>query len=163
MFSFTFLLCGISCNPIKQNQRMEIFHLKPNRLTVNDKEEAKDGWFEKEREDFFALNNFDIESEEHKAAVDSFVISYLAKDDFLNTNDKVSLALVFFKYGDGITEKTAHQYDTDYSIHELFAFNKRLIYYDFTSENGYVNTGYYLNGGETIKEEKRTALSVKTK
>jgi len=158
IISCTLLLSGTSCNQIKQNQAMKIFHLKPNRITVNEKAETKYDWYKKEREDFFALKGFNIESEEHKAAVDSFVLHYINKDNFLNTDDHVSWALVFFKYGDGITENTKHQFDTDYSIHELFAFEKRLIYYDFTSNNGYENTGYYFNGGETIKEEKRVAL-----
>jgi len=154
----TFLLSGTSCNQTKQNEAMKIFHLAPNRITVNDEAEPNDNWFVKEREDFFALKNFSADSETHKTEVDSFVTNYIKKDNFLSTDEHVSWSLVFFKYGDDITENTEHLFDTDYSMHELFAFKKRLIYYYFTSKNGYENTGYYLNGGETIQEEKRSAL-----
>ncbi len=160
ILSGTFLLSGAACNLVKQNRTMKIFHLQPNRITVNTEAENNGDWFEQEREDFFALQNFEVNSEAHKAEVDSFVINYIRKDNFLNTNQQVSWSLVFFKYGDGITENTPHEFDTDYSMHELFAFKKRLVYYYFTGNNGYENTGYYLNGGETIKEEKRDALRI---
>jgi len=151
------LLCT-SCNQVKQNKEMKIYHLKPNIIILNDETKTDDNWFEKEREDFFTIENFDVEIEEHKAEVDSFVLNYVKKESFLTAENNVSWSLVFFKYGDGITEHTPHEYDTDYNIHELFAFKKRLVYYYFTDKNGYENTGYYFKSGETIKDEKRAAL-----
>jgi len=152
------IILSNSCNQVKQNKQMKIYHLKPNRLIVNDETNTKDNWFKQEREDFFTIENFNIEIEEHKAEIDSFVLNYIKKENFLAAKNNVNWSLVFFKYGDGITENTAHQYDTDYDMHQLFAFKKRLIYYYFTSENGYENTGYYLNGDEVIKNEKRVTL-----
>jgi len=152
------ILLFTTCNQVKQNKAMKIYHLKPNRITINDKSNENDNWFKKERTDFFTIENFDITSGQHKTKVDSFVLDYYKKENFLETNNKASWSLVFFKYGDGISESTPHKYDTDYHIHELFAFQKRLIYYYFTSENGYENTGFYLNNGETIQEEKRILL-----
>lgn len=154
----TLLLIFICCDRSGVNE-LEIFHLAPNRVITNEKSIAKNGWFKTEREDFFALKNFNIENQQQKAIIDSFIINYIKNDNFLNVNDNSSLSLVFFKYGNGITENTTHQYYTDYDINQLFAFKKRLIYYYFTSDLGYVNTGYYFNNAENIKEEERPALN----
>jgi len=160
--SCVFLIFFISCSSNKPNKAMKIFHLKPNRIIENNITDINESWFQKEREDFFVLQNYDPANEKHKAEMDSFVIDYVKKEDFFNENDNASWSLVFYKYGDGITENTPHQFDTDYYIHQLFDFKKRLAYYYFTSQNGYENTGYYINEGAKIVEEKRKALSEQT-
>ncbi|MFL0086743.1 hypothetical protein, partial [Tenacibaculum maritimum] len=99
--------------------------------------------------------------EKHKTKVDSFVVNYIQKDSFLYKNKNTYWSLVFFKYGDGIDKNTKHAYNTDYTIHTLFAFEKRRCYYSFSSrfQKGYIATGYYFKDGDSIVHEDRKIIS----
>ncbi|MFL0143720.1 hypothetical protein, partial [Tenacibaculum maritimum] len=119
------------------------------------------GWYSKTRSDFFAIKNFDRENEKHKTKVDSFVVNYIQKDSFLYKNKNTRWFLTFFKYGDGIDENTKHAYNTDYTIHTLFAFEKQQIAYSFNSryEKGYKKVNYYFKDGDSIVHEDRKIIS----
>ncbi|WP_159296471.1 hypothetical protein R8G64_15365 [Tenacibaculum maritimum] len=69
--------------------------------------------------------------------------------------------LTFFKYGDGIDENTKHAYNTDYTIHMLFAFEKQQIAYSFNSryKKGYKKVNYYFKDGDSIVHEDRKIIS----
>ncbi|MCX6271051.1 MAG: hypothetical protein NTU44_07505 [Bacteroidetes bacterium] len=144
-----------SCKSHPDDKLLEIYHLIPDEI-IEQKENGD--WYSKERNDFFAVRNFDLNNEEHKMKVDSFVLDYISKDDFLVKNENASWSLVFFNYGDGITEHTKHEFDSDYTIHDLFAFNKRLIYYSFDTKDYYKITGYYLKDRDTITQERRKMI-----
>ncbi|MFL0171706.1 hypothetical protein, partial [Tenacibaculum maritimum] len=97
----------------------------------------------------------------HKTKVDSFVVNYIQKDSFLYKNKNTRWFLTFFKYGDGIDENTKHAYNTDYTIHTLFAFEKQQIAYSFNSryKKGYKKVNYYFKDGDSIVHEDRKIIS----
>ncbi len=154
-----FLTLFFSCDEKPEDQTLEIHHLKPD--DIRELTEYKDNkkYYELVRDDFFALKNFDATNESHKIKVDSFVVNYLKNDNFLRDNDNAIWSLIFFKYGDGINENTKHEFDTDYTIHKLFAFKKRQVAYSFDSKTHYLGTSYFFNKGDSIVEEKRPIIS----
>ena len=153
------LIIFASCN--SKEKALKIYHLKPNSVSINTDTLRSYGWYSKTRNDFFAIKKFDATNEKHKIKVDSFVINYIKNDNYLIKNKNARWSLIFFKYGDGITESTKHQFDTDYTIHNLFAFEKRQIYYAFSSrkeDKKYKYTGYYFKRGDSITNEKRKII-----
>ena len=72
---------------------MEIYHLEPN--DIIDRNDDIPGWYTKERDDFFAIKNFDVNNELHRLQVDSFVLNYIRDDDFLEKNENARWSLVF--------------------------------------------------------------------
>ncbi|PIE48512.1 MAG: hypothetical protein CSA40_00045 [Flavobacteriales bacterium] len=145
----------VSCNVQPKDQTLKIYHLKPDRISVNTDTIGKYGWYAKTRNDFFAIKNFDATNENDKIKVDSFVVNYLKNDDFLTKNDNAVWTLIFFKYGDGINENTKHEFNTDYTIHKLFAFKKRQTAYSFDNRTNYTGTSYFFNKGDSIVNEYR--------
>ncbi|CAA0178233.1 hypothetical protein [Tenacibaculum maritimum] len=159
-FSFFIFLCLLlACQP--KDKSLKIYHLKPNLVHVNKDTVGVYGWYSKTRSDFFAIKNFDKENEKHKTKVDSFVVNYIQKDNFLYKNKNTRWFLTFFEYGDGIDENTKHAYNTDYTIHTLFAFEKQQIAYSFNSryEKGYKKVNYYFKDGDSIVHEDRKIIS----
>ncbi|CAA0185933.1 hypothetical protein [Tenacibaculum maritimum] len=151
----------LACQSKEKDKSLKIYHLKPNSLYIKKDTVGVYGWYSKTRSDFFAIKNFDKENEKHKTKVDSFVVNYIQKDSFLYKNKNTYWSLVFFKYGDGIDKNTEHRVDTDYTIHTLFAFEKRRCYYSFSSrfQKGYIATGYYFKDGDSVVKEKRKIIS----
>ncbi|MEM6736485.1 MAG: hypothetical protein AAF620_10505 [Bacteroidota bacterium] len=147
------MLFLFACNVKQENGPLEIYHLEPNDIIY--RENDGQGWYAKERHDFFAVKNFDISNEEHKIKIDNFIIDYIKYDDFLAENDNASWGLVFYRYGNGITEDTKHEYGTDYQIHNLFAFEKRLVVYAFDTKDTYNGTIYHFNKGDSLVCENR--------
>ncbi len=152
------LIIIVSCNSKEKDKTLKIYHLKPNSVSVNTDTLRSYGWYSKTRNDFFAIKNFDATNEKHKIKVDSFVVNYIKKDSFLTKNKNVEWSLFFFKYGNGITENTKHQFDTDYTIHNLFAFKKRVTAYTFDTRTSYLGTSYYFKKGDSITNEKRKII-----
>ncbi|MFL0078357.1 hypothetical protein [Tenacibaculum maritimum] len=157
------LIMGLlfACQSKEKNKSLKIYHLKPNLVHVNKDTVGVYGWYSKTRSDFFAIKNFDRENEKHKTKVDSFVVNYIQKDSFLYKNKNTRWFLTFFKYGDGIDENTKHAYNTDYTIHTLFAFEKQQIAYSFNSryKKGYKKVNYYFKDGDSIVHEDRKIIS----
>ncbi|WP_407266763.1 hypothetical protein [Tenacibaculum maritimum] len=153
------LIMGLlfACQSKEKNKSLKIYHLKPNLVHVNKDTVGVYGWYSKTRSDFFAIKNFDRENEKHKTKVDSFVVNYIQKDSFLYKNKNTRWFLTFFKYGDGIDENTKHAYNTDYTIHTLFAFEKQQIAYSFNSR--YKKVNYYFKDGDSIVHEDRKIIS----
>ena len=153
------LIIFASCN--SKEKALKIYHLKPNSIGELTEYKKNKKYYELDRDDFFAIKNFDATNDNHKVKVDSFVINYIKNDNYLIKNKNARWSLIFFKYGDGITESTKHQFDTDYTIHNLFAFEKRQIYYAFSSrkeDKKYKYTGYYFKRGDSITNEKRKII-----
>ena len=50
---------------------------------------------------------------------------------------------------------TKHVYNTDYTIHKLFAYHKTLIACTFSTRFTYRGTTYYLKEGDSIVVENR--------
>ncbi|MCD9564234.1 hypothetical protein [Tenacibaculum maritimum] len=150
-----------ACQSKDKDKSLKIYHLKPNLVHVNKDTVGVYGWYSKTRSDFFAIKNFDRENEKHKTKVDSFVVNYIQKDSFLYKNKNTRWFLTFFKYGDGIDENTKHAYNTDYTIHTLFAFEKQQIAYSFNSryKKGYKKVNYYFKDGDSIVHEDRKIIS----
>ncbi|CAA0165257.1 hypothetical protein [Tenacibaculum maritimum] len=150
-----------ACQSKEKDKSLKIYHLKPNLVHVNKDTVGVYGWYSKTRSDFFAIKNFDKENEKHKTKVDSFVVNYIQKDSFLYKNKNTRWFLTFFKYGDGIDENTKHAYNTDYTIHTLFAFEKQQIAYSFNSryKKGYKKVNYYFKDGDSIVHEDRKIIS----
>ncbi|WP_407264286.1 hypothetical protein [Tenacibaculum maritimum] len=157
------LIMGLlfACQSKDKDKSLKIYHLKPNLVHVNKDTVGVYGWYSKTRSDFFAIKNFDRENEKHKTKVDSFVVNYIQKDSFLYKNKNARWFLTFFKYGDGIDENTKHAYNTDYTIHMLFAFEKQQIAYSFNSryKKGYKKVNYYFKDGDSIVHEDRKIIS----
>ncbi|CAA0253186.1 hypothetical protein JIP32914_80067 [Tenacibaculum maritimum] len=157
------LIMGLlfACQSKDKDKSLKIYHLKPNLVHVNKDTVGVYGWYSKTRSDFFAIKNFDRENEKHKTKVDSFVVNYIQKDSFLYKNKNTRWFLTFFKYGDGIDENTKHAYNTDYTIHTLFAFEKQQIAYSFNSryKKGYKKVNYYFKDGDSIVHEDRKIIS----
>ncbi|WP_407264970.1 hypothetical protein R5N98_14720 [Tenacibaculum maritimum] len=157
------LIMGLlfGCQSKDKDKSLKIYHLKPNLVHVNKDTIGVYGWYSKTRSDFFAIKNFDKENEKHKTKVDSFVVNYIQKDSFLYKNKNARWFLTFFKYGDGIDENTKHAYNTDYTIHMLFAFEKQQIAYSFNSryKKGYKKVNYYFKDGDSIVHEDRKIIS----
>ncbi|WP_159291419.1 hypothetical protein, partial [Tenacibaculum maritimum] len=157
------LIMGLlfACQSKDKDKSLKIYHLKPNLVHVNKDTIGVYGWYSKTRSDFFAIKNFDRENEKHKTKVDSFVVNYIQKDSFLYKNKNTRWFLTFFKYGDGIDENTKHAYNTDYTIHTLFAFEKQQIAYSFNSryKKGYKKVNYYFKDGDSIVHEDRKIIS----
>ena len=65
---------------------------------------------------------------------------------------------MFFKYGDDITEQTKHEYNTDYTIHKLFAQNKKICSYSFNTRKGYNSTLYWINHKKRILDKRKRSL-----
>ncbi|WP_407265489.1 hypothetical protein [Tenacibaculum maritimum] len=157
------LIMGLlfACQSKDKDKSLKIYHLKPNLVHVNKDTVGVYGWYSKTRSDFFAIKNFDRENEKHKTKVDSFVVNYIQKDSFLYKNKNTRWFLTFFKYGDGIDKNTKHAYNTDYTIHTLFAFEKQQIAYSFNSryKKGYKKVNYYFKDGDSIVHEDRKIIS----
>jgi len=160
LFIFTVLLSFFSCQKEFNDGKLKIYHLKPNEIMITEDTVGIYGWYSKTRRDFFTINNFDINSERHKVLIDSFIINYIKKDSFLIKNNDVRWSLIFFKYGDEITENTKHKYDTDYTIHNLFAQSKEICYFTFDTRVGYRESSYWLNhkNKKTNKEKRELIL-----
>ncbi|WP_159258121.1 hypothetical protein, partial [Tenacibaculum maritimum] len=156
------LIMGLlfACQSKDKDKSLKIYHLKPNLVHVNKDTVGVYGWYSKTRSDFFAIKNFDRENEKHKTKVDSFVVNYIQKDSFLYKNKNTRWFLTFFKYSDGIDENTKHAYNTDYTIHTLFAFEKQQIAYSFNSryKKGYKKVNYYFKDGDSIVHEDRKII-----
>ncbi|WP_025663120.1 hypothetical protein [Aquimarina megaterium] len=144
-----FLINFISCKKEVTDKTFKIFHLKPNRVYIDTT--AVNGKFSKRRNDFFVVKNYDINNEHHKIKIDSFVVNHVKKDFFLIQNKNVNWRLTFFKYGDGIDEHTQHEYDTDYTIHDLFSYKKEIGSVYFDTREGYRGSNY------TITPDKHTS------
>ena len=112
------------------------------------------------RNDFFAIKNFDATNEKHKIKVDSFVVNYIKKDSFLTKNKNSKWSLTFFKYGNGINKNTEHQYNTDYTIHQLFAQKKEIGNYTFDSKNGYRESFYWINHAKFKSDDRKRKIIV---
>lgn len=143
-----------SCSSKPEDQTFAIYHLQPDSIRINTDTAGTYGWYAKIRKDFFVVKNFDKTNEQHKIKIDQFVIRYVEQDKFLVANKNVSWALTFFKYGDEITEDTVHQYDTDYTIHNLFSQKKEIGVYVFDSQIGY-RESYYWESHKTSKFDDR--------
>lgn len=148
-----FLINFISCKKEVTDKTFKIFHLKPNRVYIDTT--AVNGKFSKRRNDFFVVKNYDINNEHHKIKIDSFVVNHVKKDSFLIQNKNASWRLTFFKYGDGIDEHTQHEYNTDYTIHDLFSYKKEIGSVYFDTREGYRGSNY------TITPDKHTSSSRK--
>ncbi|WP_407265488.1 hypothetical protein [Tenacibaculum maritimum] len=157
------LIMGLlfACQSKDKDKSLKIYHLKPNDIGKFPHYKENKKYYELSRDDFFAIKNFDRENEKHKTKVDSFVVNYIQKDSFLYKNKNARWFLTFFKYGDGIDENTKHAYNTDYTIHMLFAFEKQQIAYSFNSryKKGYKKVNYYFKDGDSIVHEDRKIIS----
>ena len=114
----------------------------------------KGSWY-KRRNDFFVVKNYDVNSEQHKIKIDSFVVNHLKTDSFLQVNNNSFWRLTFFKYGDGIDEDTQHQYDTDYTIHNVFSYKKEIAVIHFDNRFGYNGSSYNMASEKTIKSKRK--------
>ncbi len=142
IFTFLCFIISLGCTSKLEDKTFKIIHLSPDELITRDTP-IINGGYALQRQDFFAVKNFDLKNENHKIAIDSFVVNRIKKDSFLYTHKKVSWALTFFKYGDGIDENTVHEYNTDYTIHTLFAQNKEICNYYFNNKIGYSASNYW--------------------
>jgi hypothetical protein len=148
-----FLVSFISCKKEVTDKTFKIFHLKPNRIYTDTA--VVNGKFSKRRNDFFVVKNYDINDEHHKIKIDSFVVNYVKKDSFLTQNKNVSWRLTFFKYGDGIDEHTQHEYDTDYTIHDLFSYKKEISSAYFDTRNGYGGSCYTIDPEKKLNTKRK--------
>jgi len=156
---FTVFCFLFSCKAKNEDQSIKIYHLKPNLIIEKSEYKINKKYYSLDRQDFFTIKNFDITNENHKIKIDSFVINYIKNDVFLIKNDNAIWSLRFFKYGDGITENTKHEYDTDYYIHNLFAQNKEICNLYFDTRIGYISTNYLLSyNPKKINKEKRKLI-----
>lgn len=114
-------------------------------------------WY-KRRNDFFVIKNYDVNNEMHKIKIDSFVVEYVKRDSFLNENRNSFWRLTFFNYGDGIDEHTLHQYDSDYTIHDLFSYKKEIVSVYFDTRIGYGSSNFNVTP-ETVNKSKRKIIS----
>lgn len=156
LFLIIMVLCFFSCNGKIEKGSLEIYHLKPD--DIINREENGEGGYSKEREDFFTVKNYNFENESHKIKIDSFVINYISNDNFLMNKNNTSWGLVFFKYGGGITENTKHEYNTDYTIHQLFAPNKKICSYYFNTRIGYVSAFYKTRSKNGVIDKRKRKL-----
>jgi hypothetical protein len=155
---FSFLVILFSCNSKEKDKTLKIYHLKPNRIEINTDTLRSYGWYSKTRNDFFAIKNFDATNENHKIKIDSFVVDYISKDSFLEQNDNAKWSLSFFRYGDDINENTKHQYNTDYTIHKLFAQKKEIGVYTFDSQTGYRASFYWINYANLKSDNRKRKI-----
>ena len=146
------------CKKEAKDTTFRIYHLEPNDINFPSDTLRSNGWFTKERSDFFVVKNYDIHNEQHKLEIDSFVVNYLKEDDFLLKNKNVNWSLTFFKYGNGIDENTKHEYDTDYTIHDLFSYKKEIGSYCFNTRRGYEGSNYRMTP-EELNTNKRKLVS----
>jgi len=144
-----------SCEKEGKDTIFRIYHLKPNRVYTD--AGAVNGKFFKRRNDFFTVKNYDINNEQHKIKIDSFIVNYIRKDSFLIANKNVNWSLTFFKYGDGIDENTKNQNDTDYTIHNLFSYKKEIASVYFDTRTGYSTSNYNVTP-EKINQSKRKII-----
>lgn len=147
-----------SCEKEDKDKTFRIVHLKPNRVHLNDERVTVNGWYAKTRNDFFTVKNYDINNEQHKIKIDSFIVNYMKKDSFLITNKNVNWKLTFFKYGKGIDENTEHEYGTDYTIHNLFSYKKEITSVYFDTRTGYSGSNYNITS-EKFNQSKRKIIS----
>ncbi|MEZ5009575.1 MAG: hypothetical protein R2753_15625 [Chitinophagales bacterium] len=133
-----------SCKKAEKDKTFKIYHLTPNSIAVNTDTLRSNGWYSTTREDFFVVKNYDINNEQHKIKIDSFVVYQLKKDDFLATNKNASWSMKFFNYGNGIDENTKHEYGTDYTIHNLFSYKKEIANFHFNNRVGYSSCNYII-------------------
>ncbi len=153
---FVFIL--FSCKKEDKDKTFRIYHLTPNREYVATDTVGVYGWFSKRRNDFFVVKNYDINNEQHKIKIDSFIVNYLKKDSFLIANKNVNWTLTFFKYGNGIDENTTHEYDTDYTIHNLFSYKKEIGSVYFDTRTGYSVSNYNITP-EKFNQTQRDIIS----
>lgn len=153
-----FVCIPFACKKEEKNTSFKIYHLEPNKIQFTSDTLRSHGWFAKARSDFFVVKNFDINNEQHKIKIDSFVLAYLKKDSFLLKNKNVKWSLTFFKYGNGIDENTAHEYNTDYTIHNLFSYKKEIGSFYFNTRRGYEGSNYRMTP-EKINSTKRKIIS----
>ncbi len=147
-----------SCKKEDKDTTFKIYHLKPNRVYESTDTVGVYGWFSKRRSDFFVVKNYDINNEQHKIKIDSFIVNYISKDSFLIANKNVNWHLTFFKYGDGIDEHTTNQNDTDYTIHNLFSYKKEIGSVYFDTRTGYSVSNYNVTP-EKLNQTKREIIS----
>ncbi|GGG47117.1 hypothetical protein [Bizionia arctica] len=152
IFSISFLLI-LSCKKKPEDNTFKIVHLAPDEIIINKDTLETYGWYSKTRNDFFVVKNFDQKKEQHKITIDSFIVRYIEKDSFLHKNKNVNWSLTFFNYGDGIDENTVHEYNTDYTMHTLFAPEKVICEYGFNNRFGY-NGSYYVLDSNPRKLDK---------
>ncbi len=148
-----FLISFISCKKEITDTSFKIYHLKPNRVYTDTV--AVNAKLLKRRNDFFVVKNYDSKNEQHKIKIDSFIVNQLKKDSFLTQNKNVSWRLTFFKYGDGIDEHTQHEYDTDYTIHNLFSYKKEIGSVYFDTRNGYRGSNYNVTPEKTDNTKRK--------
>jgi len=153
-----FVLTLFSCAKEDQDKTFKIYHLTPNRVYVATDTIGVYGWYAKRRNDFFVVKNYDINNEQHKIKIDSFIVNYLKKDSFLTINKNVNWTLTFFKYGNGIDENTEHEYGTDYTIHDLFSYKKEIGSVYFDTRTGYSVSNYNITP-EKFNQTKREIIS----
>lgn len=82
----------------------------------------------------------------------------MENDSFLEKNKNSFWRLTFFDYGNGIDEYTKHQYDSDYTIHNLFSYKKEIASVYFDTRIGYERSNYN-NPSEKISQIKRPIIS----
>ncbi len=150
------LISLISCKKEITDSTFKIYHLKPNRVYTDTA--VVNAKFFKRRNDFFVVKNYDSKDEEHKIKIDSFIVNQLKKDSFLTQNKNVSWRLTFFKYGDGIDEHTQHEYDTDYTIHNLFSYKKEIGSAYFDTRNGYRGSNYNITPEKTDNTKRKIII-----
>ncbi|MEW7280408.1 hypothetical protein ABW636_17590 [Aquimarina sp. 2201CG1-2-11] len=151
-----FLISFISCKKEITDTSFKIYHLKPNRVYTDTV--AVNAKLLKRRNDFFVVKNYDSKNEQHKIKIDSFIVNQLKKDSFLTQNKNVSWRLTFFKYGDGIDEHTQHEYDTDYTIHNLFSYKKEIGSVYFDTRNGYRGSNYNVTPEKTDNTKRKIII-----
>lgn len=149
------VLCFFSsCKEKVERGPLEIYHLEPDQII--DRGDDGQGWYSKERHDFFAVKNFDFDNERHKVKIDSFIIDYMGNGNFPTGKENTLWVLSFYEYGDGITENTEHEYGTDYQIHKLFAPSKKICSYFFNTGHDHISSSYwYRPDHENGKSDRR--------
>lgn len=133
-----------SCKKAEEDKTFRIYHLTPNSIAVNTDTLRSNGWYSTSREDFFVVKNYDVNNDQHKNKIDSFVVNQLKTDNFLATNKNASWSMKFFNYGNGIDENTKHVYNTDYTIHNLFSYKKEIANFHFNNRVGYSSCNYII-------------------
>ncbi|PHR72858.1 MAG: hypothetical protein COA67_03920 [Lutibacter sp.] len=147
-----------SCKKEEKDTVFKIYHLKPNSVYTTVDSLVINGSYSKRRNDFFVVKNYDINNEQHKIKIDSFVLNQIKKGTFLTKNKNSSLSLTFFKYGNGIDENTKHEYDTDYTIHNLFSYKKEIGSFYFNNRFGYEGSNYRISS-EKLNSDKREIIT----
>ncbi len=156
LFLILLIFFTMSCENTNKSDTLQIYHLSPDAIVERDVNMS--GAYAQQRDDFFAVKNFDSANDTHKNQIDNFVVQRLKADPYLTDNKNVQWTMTFFKYGDGIDENTKHQYDSDYAIHTLFAQHKEIAYYTFDNLKGYRETLFWENFEDDIYDDKKRKI-----